>query len=993
MQGAAWGLASAALCLAALGHVGRFAPGLGRALFIFAPVLAGLVACVFGVGLALVRLGDATRAARSLAKIDPALSYDLLAAVELERALSHGAPFSTSLAEAYLQHMDLRVRGLDPKRFARGRSTQRALLASGALVLLAVLSVAAWPKQWLAGWTRSMTRATSAQGLAQKEPITGDVELTYQYPAYMGLAPRTVTGTNGEVVAPAGTAVTLKTQADRDVERAELVVNGGRQPMRVDGGRTLEGSFIVDKAGSYHVAFVRPSGEVLVEGPEVTIGVEADVAPTVKLTHPAPELEVQPGERVVLRYTASDDYGLTNLELVYRSPGQEPRRVRLPHDEGRRSKGQYSWELADLKLRPGQTVSYYVEATDNDTVQGPKRGASRTQSVKLYSAAEHRREALRRAEALWERMVTHLADRMEGPDREPPSEPARITAGQALDSSGLELASELSATASEIARDRDAPTELVAALVNIADGTRRSVATTSDARRFLLRFVRMRGDDSEGGRRLVAAATAEIAESEKNILYLESLIDRQKLFDLKEMAEQLQRDRKELSSLVQDYKNSRDEKLQEAILRDIQAMKERISELMMRMGELAKSIRDEHINQEALKEMMEERDLGSALDQVEQLVREGKADEALAKLQELGMQMEEMLQGIEEGEDSQADEYPELAQKFQEFMDDLQATSREQKELAEQTRELKEKSRAQVKERLAQRGKALKEELLRKAEDVSRDYKAFRPPQTGTRMDRPLEEVQGELENLKNALKVEDFDLAAESAARAERASAEVSGYGEQQRQLDEMFQNPMEARKASREASERLRANASKVQDIHKKLEELFPKPGSALSEAEKQKLDQMAQGQRKLEQKAQGLRRKMEEMSQMAPVFGADAERQMSEVSDRMGEAAERMEGKDPGRGYGEQRAALDRLGQLEEQMKQSRRGKGKKGGLPLPMMAGRREGMGRRDREKIEIPDEEAFQAPKEFRKDLLDAMKQGTPEKYKDQVKRYYEELVK
>jgi hypothetical protein len=35
----------------------------------------------------------------------------------------------------------------------------------------------------------------------------------------------------------------------------------------------------------------------------------------------------------------------------------------------------------------------------------------------------------------------------------------------------------------------------------------------------------------------------------------------------------------------------------------------------------------------------------------------------------------------------------------------------------------------------------------------------------------------------------------------------------------------------------------------------------------------------------------------------------------------------------------------------------------------------------------------QAPKEFRKDLLDAMKQGAPEKYKDQVKRYYEELVK
>ena len=63
-------------------------------------------------------------------------------------------------------------------------------------------------------------------------------------------------------------------------------------------------------------------------------------------------------------------------------------------------------------------------------------------------------------------------------------------------------------------------------------------------------------------------------------------------------------------------------------------------------------------------------------------------------------------------------------------------------------------------------------------------------------------------------------------------------------------------------------------------------------------------------------------------------------------------------------------------------------------MPGMAGgRREGFGDRNQEKVEIPDEDDFQAPKEFRKDLLDAMKQGAPEKYKDQVKRYYEELVK
>jgi hypothetical protein len=46
-----------------------------------------------------------------------------------------------------------------------------------------------------------------------------------------------------------------------------------------------------------------------------------------------------------------------------------------------------------------------------------------------------------------------------------------------------------------------------------------------------------------------------------------------------------------------------------------------------------------------------------------------------------------------------------------------------------------------------------------------------------------------------------------------------------------------------------------------------------------------------------------------------------------------------------------------------------------------------------EKVEIPGAEAYKVPDEFRKDLLEAMKQGTPEPYQGEVQRYYEELVK
>ena len=46
-------------------------------------------------------------------------------------------------------------------------------------------------------------------------------------------------------------------------------------------------------------------------------------------------------------------------------------------------------------------------------------------------------------------------------------------------------------------------------------------------------------------------------------------------------------------------------------------------------------------------------------------------------------------------------------------------------------------------------------------------------------------------------------------------------------------------------------------------------------------------------------------------------------------MGEAAQRMEGKDPQRGYGEQQAALEALEQFQQQMQQSQRGRAARAG----------------------------------------------------------------
>jgi len=988
--GALFAAAVLALGAAASGFVGAAGPGWGRAAWVVFG-LGAVAAAVYVAGVRAWRAaGDVSLTARWLGQRLPQLSTDMLAAVELENALRGRPDFSLELAQAFLAQADARAAGVDARDATDRRLVRRARGAFALAATVALISVAAQPRRWWDGQTR-VWRGDAKTALADvREPITGDVELEYRYPAYTGLPPRVVTGTSGEISALRGTEVRIKTRADRDVGRADWVINERALPLQVTGGRELRGQWVLEKTGTHHFAFYSSRGRLLATGPDVPVVVQLDAAPGVRLLTPPDELEVDPGQKVILTFEASDDYGLSELALVYRPPRGPEKRVPLPHDEGRRFKGTYAWTLSDLPLHPGDRLSYFLEAKDNDAVDGPQRGVSRTQTLKVYSAAEHRRDAVLRAEQLWERLVTHLAARLEGPDRLDPLPADKAAAQRPLDQSGLDLASDLGTAATDIARQRDAPVELWGALATISESFGRPVRRTAEMRR---RFTQAHGAWAASGRELTRAVNDEIRETEHDVLYLEALLDRQKLLELQELARQMEGERRELASLIEQYKKTQDERLKDDILKEADALKRHISELMQRMAELAKGIRDEHVNSEALEQLMRERNMNNTLEDVERLLREGKADEALSKLQQLSMEMEKMVNQLDQaGRQMGEDAFPELAKKFDAFMKDLHRTTEEQKANAEATKALRDRYREQAKTRLKQKGDQVRAELLKTVKEVQRDYK-----QAGTEQQLPfssegrLEQAEEQLEGLKTSLEAEDYDMAAEAADLAERTAAGLALDADEQRQRDEVFHNPPDVRAQSRRRSENMLKNAQKIEDVRMKLEELLPQPGQMVNEEDKQRLRQMSSQQRQLQKRADGLREQMDEMSKLAPVFDPQAARQMEEVGQRMGQAAQRMDQRDPSRGYGEQRAAVEQLEQFERQMSSGQGSSG--GGLPLPMLGNSDRGRRLSSHEKVELPDPDQYQAPKEFRKDLLDAMKQGAPDKYKDQVKRYYEELVK
>jgi hypothetical protein len=213
--------------------------------------------------------------------------------------------------------------------------------------------------------------------------------------------------------------VQLRTRADRTVTEAQLVLNSGAVvPLRVEHGRDLSGSLVLQSTSTYAVVFTGRSGHEVARGPDFPLTVEPDSPPQVSILLPGSELEVDPEQEVLLRWEASDDYGLSDVALVWTGADGQSHRQKLAHDDGRKSFGQYRWPLATLKLAAGDRVTYAVETLDNDAVDGPQKSTSRQQTLVVYSAAEHRREACvgRRALGAPARTPRHAHG---GPDRDP----------------------------------------------------------------------------------------------------------------------------------------------------------------------------------------------------------------------------------------------------------------------------------------------------------------------------------------------------------------------------------------------------------------------------------------------------------------------------------------------------------------------------------------------------------------------------------------------
>ena len=198
-------------------------------------------------------------------------------------------------------------------------------------------------------------------------PYVKRIDQTQNFPAFTGLAPKTIEDAPNVSVL-AGTTVKLLAKLSGKAKSARIVLrDGGKIEMEKTGETDFAATLTVNKDNSYHIEVTSVEGDVYNGSNEYDITLLEDRPPTVSFEKPGRDARATSVEEVFTQAKAEDDYGVLSLDLYFAVNGGEEKKVdlqKLKGESAREMMGAHTFFLEEFGLQPGDLISYYAKARD-----------------------------------------------------------------------------------------------------------------------------------------------------------------------------------------------------------------------------------------------------------------------------------------------------------------------------------------------------------------------------------------------------------------------------------------------------------------------------------------------------------------------------------------------------------------------------------------------------------------------------------------------------
>jgi hypothetical protein len=178
-------------------------------------------------------------------------------------------------------------------------------------------------------------------------------------------------------------------------------------------------------------------------------------------------------------------------------------------------------------------------------------------------------------------------------------------------------------------------------------------------------------------------------------------------------------------------------------------------------------------------------------------------------------------------------------------------------------------------------------------------------------------------------------------------------------------------------------------------------------------EELGRLSQHQHAVRERTEALKNRLDQMAPFIPFLSPELRQSIGEAGEFMGEAQGELHDRQARRAIPPEEEALRRLSQGQQAMQQAMQQmaqRGQMGQIPVPMVLRRpgdpfafnqqpfpdrsprdqgRMGMNTRD---FKIPGKEEFKAPRQFREEIMEALKRGGPAQFKGQIEQYFKNLT-
>lgn len=840
--------------------------------------------------------------------------------------------------------------------------------------------------------------AVSASGRVQvrKRPMVRNLQVKITPPSYTRSAPSLLSPNDGEITALRGSGINLRIEADKQLSAAHILFSDSTKLSMNVSGHTANAEFKVSKNVNYSIHIFDADSIRNFQPVEYGIYPLSDEYPFAQIKQPGENMDIEDELQVPLFVEMRDDYGFSGLRLkgsVIRqgSSGDTGQvHIKLPYREIEDGKAfsESVWDLTSLYLVPDDYIQYYVEVWDNDMVRGPKHYKTDLYTIRFPSLID----IMARAEEKQEQQLEKVRD-VAGESEELKKKLEEISRELKKESEiNWERKQEIK---EQLEKQRDAMeklSEIQKELDDVVQKLDRNKMLSPETMEKYMELQKMFEElaspelkeameklqkaleqaDPNEIRKAMENLQFSVEEFERNIDRTYELFKRvrleQKMDELVKLAQKITQEQEQVNKKLEDEKISAedmkrlDEK-EENLRNETDHLKKKIDQTNEEYQKLMKEFSE---MLEKSKNFIEEEKLSEMMKQMQQQMSEQNQEQASKTGKQLQSKMQ-MLQSMLQmaRQNMQMQQKQELAEEMQKTLQDMLATSFEQENLANRSKQLTAAS-SHIKQ-VARKQSQLREstnQVVKQLIDISRKT-FFLSPKMSQIMSRVLSEMGKSINQLENR-----------NPGQASRSQFQaMAGFNQAILSLQNSMQQMSGGSSASgfQEFMQQLQQMAGQQGQLNKQTMGLFQKSQQGRLQLSSDDLARLAAQQEMIRQNAEQL---SEQMGNRQDVMG-----RLGELGEEMDKVIKDLKKQQLDQDVIErQERILSRLLDAQRSIREKEYSK-------------KREAE-REEKKIVKSPPElrkELLQKEDRLRKELMEALREGYTPEYRELIKMYFEAL--